>query len=110
MEYVRCVWLGPAWMERGEQMRGEQMRGLGITNPVGTGGVLERVSVWRWCRWGVDLDQGLEVLGGYLCILGSPNVPSCCTLWISSSYRVFVYGKYRNWLSDLNLSRHHPLL
>ena len=57
MEYVRCVWLGPAWMERGEQMRGEQMRGLGITNPVGTGGVLDVClcgggvgGEWTWTR------------------------------------------------------------
>ena len=52
MEYVRCVWLGPAWMERGEQMRG-----LGITNPVGTGGVLDVCLCGGGGRWGVDLDQ-----------------------------------------------------
>ena len=34
MEYVRCVWQGAAWVERGEWMRG---LGLGFTNPVGTG-------------------------------------------------------------------------
>ena len=31
------------------------------------------------------------VLGGYLRILGAPSVQSCCTLWISVSYRVFDY-------------------
>ena len=35
------------------------------------------------------------VLGGCMCILGVPSVSSCCTLWISASYCVFVYGKYR---------------
>ena len=35
---IVCVWLGVAWVERG----GEWKRGLGwgLTNPVGTGGVL----------------------------------------------------------------------
>ena len=32
MEYVRCVWLGAAWVVRG--------LGLGFTNPVGIGGGL----------------------------------------------------------------------
>ena len=32
MEYVRCVWLGEAWVER---------IGFGFTIPVGTGGVLD---------------------------------------------------------------------
>ena len=51
---------------------GEWMRGLGLgfTNPVGTGVVDGRVSVfWLWwCRWGVDrgLDQGLERWGGVM--------------------------------------------
>ena len=31
VEYVRCVWLGAAWVERGEWMKG---LGLGVTNPV----------------------------------------------------------------------------
>ena len=35
------------------------------------------------------------VFGGYLRILRTPSVQSCCTLWISASYRVFVYGRYR---------------
>ena len=44
------------------------------------------------------------------------SVLSCCKLSISASYYVFVYGIYRKsrpvcvWLSDLDLSRHHPLL
>ena len=56
------------------------------------------------------------VICGYLRILGAPSVQSCCTLWISASYSVFVYGSYRKsrlvcgWLSDLDLSRHHPIL
>ena len=56
------------------------------------------------------------VLGGYLHVLGAPSVQSCCTISISASYRVFVYGRYRKsrlvcvWLSDLDLSQHHPLL
>ena len=41
----RCGWRGG----------GEWMRelGLGFTNPVGTGGVLDNVSVFwlRWCVW-----------------------------------------------------------
>ena len=55
------------------------------------------------------------VLGGYLRILGAPNVPSCCTLSIYASYRVFVCGRYRKsilvcvWLSDLDLSQHRTL-
>ena len=36
-----------------------------------------------------------SVLGGYLHILGAPTVQSCCILLISASYRVFVYGRYR---------------
>ena len=52
---------------------------------------------------------------GYLRILGAPSVQSCCTLSISASYHVFVYDRYRKSrlvcvLSDLDLSRHHPLL
>ena len=35
------------------------------------------------------------VLGGYLRILGAPSVQFCCTLSISASYHVFVYGRYR---------------
>ena len=56
------------------------------------------------------------VLGGYLCILGASRIQSSCTLSISASYHVFVYDRYRKsrlvcvWLSDLDLSRHHPLL
>ena len=55
------------------------------------------------------------VLGEYLRILGAPSVQSCCTLSISTYYHVFVYGRYCKsrlvcvWLSELNLSRHHPL-
>ena len=56
------------------------------------------------------------VLGGYMCILGAPSVQSCCTLSITASYHVFVYGRYCKsrlvyvCLSGLDLSRHHPLL
>ena len=95
----------------------EWMRGLGLcfTNPVGTGGV------WDVClccggvggeglgpeSGGVVLCMRVRilcvagrsrylyiVLGGYLCIFGAPSVQSCYTLWISASYRVFVYGRY----------------
>ena len=38
------------------------------------------------------------MLGGYLHILGAPSVQSCCTLSISASYHVFVYGRYGNCL------------
>ena len=44
------------------------------------------------------------------------EIKSCCNLWISASYRVFVYGRYRKsrlvcvWLSDLDLSRHQTLI
>ena len=56
------------------------------------------------------------MLGGSLCIIDVPNVQPCCTLWISASYNVFVYDKYKKsrlfcvWLSDLDLSRHRPFL
>ena len=48
------------------------------------------------------------VLGGYMRILGAPSVQSCCTLSISSSYRIFFCGKYRKsilvcvWLLHLD--------
>ena len=57
----------------------------------------------------VSLDYLYIVLGGYLRILGAPSVQSCCTLCISASYRVLVYGRYHKsrlvcvWLSGLNL-------
>ena len=96
--------------------------GFGLYQSCGNRGSVVSVSVFglRWCV-GRGLDQGLEgwcyvcvdgrsrylyiVLWGYLRIL-----------WISASYHVFVYGRYRKsrlvcvWLSDLDLSRHHPLL
>ena len=56
MKYVRCVcvWLGTAWVITyiilGEWMRG---LGLGVTNPVGTGGV-----------WDVFLCFGYGGVGG----------------------------------------------
>ena len=72
--------------------------------------------------WGVSLDYLCRsrylciVLGGYLHIWGAPSVQSCCTLWISTFWHVFVYGRYHKSrlsclkLSDLDWSRHHPLL
>ena len=57
-----CVWLGAVWVERG----GEWMRelGLGLTNPVGTGGVLDMCLCFgcggvcgEWVR---GLDKGRE--------------------------------------------------
>ena len=56
------------------------------------------------------------VLGGYLRILCTPTVQVCFTLSISASYRLLVCDRYRKsrlvcvLLSDLDLSRHHPLL
>ena len=50
-----CVCL--AWGSVG----GEWMRGLvlGITNPVGTVGVLDMCVFWlRWCMWGVSRGLG----------------------------------------------------
>ena len=99
----------------------------------------------QWCvEWGVGrgLDQGWDrwvvlclcevwvwiicvdnrsrymciVLGGYLHIWGAPSVQSCCTLWISTFWHVFVYDWYHTSrlvclkLSDRDWSRHHPLL
>ena len=57
--------------------------------------------VWILC---VDVTSRYlyTVLGGYLHILDAPSVQSCCTL--PKSRLVCV------WLSDLNLSRHRPLL
>ena len=98
----------------GERMRG---LGLGLTNPVGTGGVLEVcrclgcggvggkwVGVWKsggvgslceLCVWIICVDGRSRyvyiVLGGYLRILGAPSFQSCCTLSISASDRVFFY-------------------
>ena len=77
VKYVRCVcvWLGAAWVDRGEWMRG---LGLGFTNPVGTGVVLDVCLCFggggvggEWV-WGFD--QGLEwcCVDGrsrYLCIV-----------------------------------------
>ena len=82
-------------------------RGLG-----GVGWCYVCVSCDSLCRWQVQV----SVLGRFLRILGAPSVQSCRTLWISASYRVFVYGRYREsrlvcvWLADLDLSRHYPLL
>ena len=68
MEYVRCVcvWQEAAWVEWGEWMRG---LGLGLTNPVGTGGVLD-VCLCLGCggEWVGVLDQGLEGWGGVMSV------------------------------------------
>ena len=74
VEYVICVcvWLGAAWVERGEWMRG---LGLGFTNPVGTGGVLD-VCLCFGCGGLGDgcvecvggLDQGLDGWGGVMSV------------------------------------------
>ena len=57
----------------------------------------------------------LYIVFGEYQLLGAPSVQSCCTsLWISASYRVFVYGRYGKsilvgvWLSDLDLSSPSP--
>ena len=66
------------------------------------------------CKW--EIRYLYIVLAGYMRILGAPSVQSCCTVSIYASYHVFVYSRYRKsrlicvWLSDLYLSRHHPLL
>ena len=50
VEYVRCVcvWLGAAWVERGEWMRG-----LGLNQSCGNRWSVGRLSVFclRWCWW-----------------------------------------------------------
>ena len=111
--------------------------GIGFTNPVGTGIVLDVCLCLglRWCRWGLGMRLGpgsggvgwcyvyvgcesgiLCKADGYLHIVGAPSVQLCCTLSISASYHVIVYGRYRKcrllcvWLSDLDLSRHHLVL
>ena len=93
-------------------------------------------------RWVGGLDQGLEGWDGVMsvCVVSLDSLcrykvqvsvycawlihahlrcTQCsilCTIWISASYRVFVYSRYRKsrcvcvGLSDLDLSRHHPLL
>ena len=90
----------------------------------GGGGVDERIGFWfgrvsvfgLWCgvsgEWVGGLDQGLEGCCGVmsvrvvspdsLCtwqvqvaVYYAPSVQSCCTLLISASYSVFVYGRYR---------------
>ena len=91
-----------------------------------------------WCRWGVDRRCGpgsggmglylcemwvwiicVDDRSRYLCIVLSgylSSVQSCCTLWISAFWHVFVYSRYRKSIpvyvmfSDLYLSRHQPLL
>ena len=78
----------------------------------GSGGWGGDIAVWAvssdsLCRWHVQVS---------IVCLRCTCVQSCCTLSISASYHVFVYGRYRKsrlvceWLSDLHLSRHHPLL
>ena len=49
--------------------------GLGFTNPLGTGGVLDMLSVFwlrwcGWCRWrvGRGLDRGRERWGGVMSV------------------------------------------
>ena len=82
------------------------------------GVVLCLCELWVWIHCVDGRSRYLDiVLGGYLCILGAPSVQSqCCTVCISAPYRVFVYVRYRKsrlvcvWLSDLDLSRNHPLL
>ena len=54
VEYVRCVWLGAAWVD--------EKIGFGLYQSCGNRGSVGRVSVFwlRWYRWGVGIDQGLE--------------------------------------------------
>ena len=110
MECLKCVCLAGGGVA-GERVS-KWMRGLGLdfTNPVGQGECETCVCVWVAAVWvvsrrlGGGLSQGLGrcggaagrsrylyiVLGRYLRILGTPSVQSCCTLFISASYRIFV--------------------
>ena len=55
---------------------------------------LYELCVWIICVDGRSMHLYI-VLGGYLRILAEPGIPCCCTLSISTSYRVFVYDRYR---------------
>ena len=94
------------------------MKSTNAWTRVGTGGVMLYIcGVWVWilCIDGRSRYQCI-VLGGYLQIWGAPSVQSCCTLWISAFWHVFVYGRYHKStlaclkLLDLDWSRHHLLL
>ena len=86
-------------------------RGLGPGS-----GEVEWCYVWESCESGFCVDGRSRylyiVLGGYLRILVHPVFNPVAP----RGYRVFVYGRYRKsrlvcvCLSDLDLSRHHPLL
>ena len=59
VEYVRCVWFGPAWVER---TRVDKRIEFGFTNSVGTGEVLE---VFLCCggvgeEWLGPVTEGVE--------------------------------------------------
>ena len=66
------------------------------------------------CRWQVH--ESVYCARRILAHIRWTLVQSCCTLSISVSYHVFIYGKYLKsrrvcvWLSDPDLSRDHPLL
>ena len=53
-------------------------------------------------------------LGVYLRILGAPSVQSCCTLYLLPTMYLLMADLVNQdvcvWLSNLDLSRHHPLL
>ena len=71
MKYVSCVFVWRGW-RGGEWMRG---LGLGLTNPVGTGRVLD-VCLCFGCggvggvagEWVGGFDQGLETWGGVMSV------------------------------------------
>ena len=77
--------------------------GFGLYQSCGNMGSVGHMFELQWCRWLGELDQGLDSL----CIwqvqvsvycdwrIPPSSIQSCCTLWISASYRVFVYGRYR---------------
>ena len=82
----------------GEWMRG---LGLGVTNPVGTGGVLDVCVFWLrwggWCRWGVGRGSGPgsgKEGWCYVCV----SCKSGCTVYIyldcRSRYLYIVLGGY----------------
>ena len=101
MGIVRRVSLfGLRWCMRGE--------GRGLEPGYGRVG-------WRYVCVSVSVDNiswyQYIVLCGYLHILGTHSVQSCCTLLISATYRVFVCSRSSKpslicvWLLDLYFSR-----
>ena len=78
----------------------------------GSGGVGGIMSLDYLCRWQIQIF--VYCVWRISAHLRCTQCSILFTLCISASYRVFVYGRYCNsrlvcvWLSDLDLSRHHP--